>query len=148
MGLQPSQHLLQLGNPDGCSPGRRRLRKEDVEKPRENPRGFPPGVWLAPTPKSLPQLWRWGEAEINPHGPKSPGNGTVQGGARPRRPVRTQRGPGPGSPCPREAAHRGSLEGEEAEAARLRGGENKTGAGESPDLSSSDPQGLPVNGDS
>lgn len=48
-----------------------------------------------------------------------------------------------------ETVHQGSLVGEEAKATQLRAEEeNKTGAGESPDLSSSDPQGLTVNGDS
>lgn len=53
------------------------------------------------------------------------------------------------SPCPKQTVLWGSSEGEEAKAARLRGeGENKTRAGESPDLTGSDPQGLTVNGDS
>lgn len=48
-----------------------------------------------------------------------------------------------------ETVHRGSLGGGEAKETPLKGErENKTGAGESPDLSSPDPQGLPVNGDS
>lgn len=90
------------------------------------------------------------EAEINPHSPKPSRNGTIHEGTGPRRLVRRETGKltGHRSPCPREAVHRGSLEGEEAKAAQLREGENKTRAGESPDLSSSDPQGLRVNGDS
>ena len=55
----------------------------------------------------------------------------------------------PSNPCPMETVHRGSLGGGEAKETPLKGERgNKTGAGESPDLSSPDPQGLPVNGDS
>lgn len=92
------------------------------------------------------------EAEINPHIHKPSGNRShwherVQGlpswsEGRQRRTQATE-APAPGT------VHRGSLEGEEAKSAQLGGeGENKTRAGESPDLSGSDPQGLTVNGDS
>lgn len=51
------------------------------------------------------------------------------------------------SPCPRQTVRWGSLEGEEAEAARSLGGEGENTT-KSPDLPGSDPQGLTVNGDS
>lgn len=92
------------------------------------------------------------EAEINPHIPKPSGTRSdpqeraqgLPGWSEGRqKSSQATEAPAPGT------FHRGSLEGEEAKAAQLRGeGENKTRAGESPDLSGSDPQGLTVNGDS
>lgn len=91
------------------------------------------------------------EAEINSPIPTSSGKGSSpQGhGALLAHGKGDERALGHRSACPRETVRRGHSKGEEATAAQLGGeGENKTGAGESPDLSSSDPQGLGVNGDS